>query len=274
MAVKVHFLNCGTMYPRGAPLFVPYGERSCCLCLLLEAGGGLVLVDTGFGSGELEDPGRLGRVYGFVMNVRPRPEESAVRRVEKLGFKPEDVRDIVCTHLDPDHAGGLADFPHARVHVTEMELEALRNPASRRERIRYHAGQFAHGPRWVVHGYRGGEPWFGMGCVRGLPGLPEGIVLVPLPGHTRGQVGVAVDTGEGWILHCGDAYYVKEELREVGKGPLGTRAFRRVAHCDHARAMRTLAEVRRVLREHGDKVALIASHDQFEYRNLFGLPLD
>jgi hypothetical protein len=38
--------------------------------------------------------------------------------------------------------------------------------------------------------------------------------------------------------------------------------------------MHCVSELKRLMKEHGDEVALIASHDQFEYRNLFGRPLD
>jgi glyoxylase-like metal-dependent hydrolase (beta-lactamase superfamily II) len=44
-------------------------------------------------------------------------EDTTVRQVEKLGFRTKDVTHVVLTHCDPDHAGGLADFPHADVHV-------------------------------------------------------------------------------------------------------------------------------------------------------------
>ncbi|WP_223281445.1 MBL fold metallo-hydrolase [Streptomyces antnestii] len=39
--------------------------------------------------------------------------ETAVRQVAALGYDIEDVRHIVLTHLDLDHAGGLRDFPPA-----------------------------------------------------------------------------------------------------------------------------------------------------------------
>ncbi len=272
--MRVHYLNCGTMYPRGASLFVPYEERSCCLCLLIEGDSGLVLVDTGFGTRDMADPNRLRRYYSFMMNIQVDVEEPAVRQVERLGFKAEDVRDIICTHVDPDHSGGLADFPHANVHVSETELDALDHPRNHLEKTRVCRVHFAHGPRWVTHATMSDETWFGMACMRELPGLPPEIALVPLPGHTRGQLGVAVDGGDGWMLHCGDAYYVKEELREIGKAPIGTRAFRRYAHCDPAQALRTITELKGLLREHGDEVRTIASHDQFEYRNIFGRPFD
>lgn len=272
--MQVHFLNCGTMYPRLAPCFSPYQERSCCLCLLSETENGLVLVDTGFGTADMEDLGRLGSRANLLLNVRPDPELPALRQISRMGLDPERVTDVICTHLDRDHAGGLPDFPRARVHVLAAELEAALHPRDAMERDRYRACHFAHGPEWVAHEAVSGERWFGLECIRDLPELPSGIALVPLPGHTRGHCGVAVDTGEGWILHCGDAYYVKEELREVGKAPIGVRAFRRVAHHDHARAMDSLERIKRALREGGGEVRIMASHDQFEYRAVFGKPLD
>ncbi|NPV60853.1 MAG: MBL fold metallo-hydrolase [Actinobacteria bacterium] len=272
--MKIHYLNCGTMYPRLAPWFSPYQERSCCICMLLEAGDRLALVDTGFGTADMRDLSRLGSRSNLLLNVRPDPELPAVRQIARMGLEPGRVTDIICTHLDRDHAGGLPDFPHARVHVLAAEREAALNPGDALERDRYRRCHFAHGPDWVAHDAVSEERWFGLECVRGLPGLPPEVLLVPLPGHTRGHCGVAVDTGEGWVLHCGDAYYVKEELRETGKAPVGVRAFRRVAHHHYGAAMESLERIRRIFREHGGEVRVIASHDQFEYRALFGKPLD
>ena len=199
--MKIHYLNCGTMYPRGAPLFVPYAERSCCICMLLESGEGLVLVDTGFGTRDMADPNRLGHLYNFVMNIQTDPEEPAVRQVEKMGFDPGDVRDIICTHVDPDHAGGLSDFPQANIHVSRTELDMLTNPLNHLERTRVCRAHFSHEPKWVAHDVISEEKWFGMDCMRDIPGLPSEAVLVPLPGHTRGQVGVAVcdEAAGGWV---------------------------------------------------------------------------
>ncbi|HEY3997622.1 MAG TPA: hypothetical protein VGO93_02075 [Candidatus Xenobia bacterium] len=95
---------------------------------------------------------------------------------------------MVPTHLDSDHAGGLADFPHATVHVHDVELAAAMAPRTRNERSRYPAHQWAHGPQWKEH-RMGGESWFGFDGVRTVS---EDVVLIPLMGHTRGHVGVAV----------------------------------------------------------------------------------
>jgi glyoxylase-like metal-dependent hydrolase (beta-lactamase superfamily II) len=271
--MKIHYMNCGTMYPRLAGVFVSCLDRSPAICMLIETDDQLVLVDTGFGTRDMEDTRRLGH-GNILLNTQTDAEQPAVRQVEKLGFEAGDVRHIICTHLDRDHAGGLPDFPDAQVHVLLVECDAALNPRTASDRDRYRECHFSHGPRWMRHEAAAAEKWFGMDCIRDIPGLPPEILLVPLEGHTRGQTGVAVDTGDGWILHCGDAYYVKEELRQKGKVSLGVRGFRRFAHVDFAKAMNNLDMIKRIAREHGDEVTFIASHDQFEYRNLFGRPLD
>jgi glyoxylase-like metal-dependent hydrolase (beta-lactamase superfamily II) len=105
-------------------------------CLLIEAGGELVLVDTGFGLGDCSNPGRLGRPFRALVAPVCEERESAIRQVEALGHDPGDVRHIVTTHLDLDHAGGIGDFPEAQVHVFAAELAAARSP-SLTERTRY-----------------------------------------------------------------------------------------------------------------------------------------
>jgi len=42
--------------------------------------------------------------------------------------------------------------------------------------------------------------------------ISPGIVLVSLPGHTRGHACVAVDAAHRWVLHCGDAFYYRGTL--------------------------------------------------------------
>ena len=106
--------------------------------------------------------------------------------MQALGYRPADVRDIVVTHLDLDHAGGLGDFPHARVHVHTDELAAARSRSHPKEKGRYIAAQWAHGPDWVEHTASGGDGWFGFEAVQAVG---EDVLLVPLRGHTRGHSG-------------------------------------------------------------------------------------
>lgn len=261
LEMKIHHMNCGTMRPRGAGVFAPHLAEVSCNCLLLEADDQLVLVDTGLGTLDMDDPGRLGH-SNVILNARSNMEQTALRQVRRMGLRQEDVRSIVCTHLDRDHAGGLVDFPDAEVQVLAPERDAALNPRGFGEKDRYRPCHFEHGPRWVTHeAAPGADPWFGMECIRELPGLPEQIILAPLPGHTRGHCGVAVDTGEGWLFHCGDAFYVAVELDESRRPPMDVRCFRRIAHEDFASAMEQLGRINKAVKAADGQVKTLAAHD-------------
>src|SRR5205823_4708337 len=178
-----------------------------CHCLLVETGNELVLIETGMGSPSVHRPvDWLGRRFVLLNGLSTSMAETAAEQVKMLGYAVEDVRHIVLTHLDLDHAGGLVDFPHATVHVYAEELRAAESPRNQIERYRYRTNQFAHSPQWIAYSDLG-EDWQGLQAVRELKGLPPEILLIPLAGHTRGHAAVAVETGEGWLLHAGDAYF-------------------------------------------------------------------
>lgn len=262
--MRVHHLNCGTMCPRAGPLVNALG-RLVCHCLLVETEAGLVLVDTGWGTEDVRDPERrLGRGLPLLLRPALDPSETALRQIEGLGFRAQDVRHVIVTHLDPDHAGGLSDFPWATVHLLEDELRAVTSPRRPNEWLRYRKAQWAHGPRW--RRYRpGGAPWFGFESVRDLEGLPPEVLLVPLVGHTRGHTGVAVDTGQGWLLHAGDAYFHERELRRgaLGSTP-GLALMQLLDDVDSRARLRNQERLRALARDHGGEVRIFCAHDPIE----------
>src|SRR5687767_7663290 len=174
--MRVHHLNCGTLRPLGGRLvngdrlpLLP--ARLVCHCLLIERddGRGLVVVDTGFGTPDTTEsilsllPRMLARDRGpqramiralyarLGTRARLDPEETAIRQLAALGHSPGDVSDIVLTHLDLDHAGGLPDFPNARVHLLDAELRSALEPAGGQERFRYSEQHWARGPAWYTY---------------------------------------------------------------------------------------------------------------------------
>jgi glyoxylase-like metal-dependent hydrolase (beta-lactamase superfamily II) len=268
--MRVHHLNCGTMCPLAARLVDGESDlfaaaRLVCHCLLIETRDGLVLVDTGLGTADLRDArARLGR--GFVVVTRPRldPEEPAARQVERLGFRPGDVRHVVVTHLDLDHAGGLADFPEAEVHLLEAELDAALHPENRFAVQRYRRAHFAHGPRWRPHAVDEGERWYGFERARPIASVGDELLLVPLVGHTRGHTGVAVREEAGWLLHCGDAYFFRGEMLEPPRCPVGLRLLQRLDDADHGARVANQRRLRELARDHGREARLFCAHDPVE----------
>jgi glyoxylase-like metal-dependent hydrolase (beta-lactamase superfamily II) len=237
-------------------------------CLLIETRGELVLVDSGFGLDCVRRPGELVGPSRFVLGARPAEHETAIRQIQALGYDPAAVRHIVLTHLDLDHAGGLGDFPDAVVHVHGPEFRAATAGRTFSERRRYRAAQWAHGPRWMVNEVEGGADWFGFQAVRDLPGLPPEILVVPLAGHTRGHAGVAVDTGDGWLLHAGDAFYLGSEIDpDHPRTPVALRLYElgsivRSAYWDNRRRLAELG------REHGGQITVFCSHDRVRFTEL------
>jgi glyoxylase-like metal-dependent hydrolase (beta-lactamase superfamily II) len=269
--VRIHHLNCGSMCPYGGKLVNGEGgwtgARIVCHCLLMETADALVLVDTGMGLDDLRHPyRRLGIPFTAAFRPTRDTSEAAVQRIRQLGFDPRDLRHIACTHLDLDHAGGLPDFPQATIHTFTPEYEAAVRP-SLRDRARYPRSHFAHGPAWHVH-EADGDDWFGFESVRVLPGIEPEILMIPLVGHTRGHTGIAVRDGDGWLLHCGDAYFHRNEIKTPPSCPAGLGAFQKLMAADAKARMANQERLRELNLIHGREVRIFCAHDPFELERL------
>lgn len=261
MSTVVRHLNCATMRPPAARLgLMP--DRLVAHCLLVESADGLVLVDTGIGAGDIADAKRLGGGFVKAVGARLDLDETAVAQVQALGHQPSDVRDIVVTHLDLDHAGGLGDFPQARVHVLDAELAAARRRSHAKEKGRYITAQWSHGPSWVEHHDSGGEDWFGFDAI---PVVGDDVLLVPLRGHTRGHCAVAVRRPSGgWFLHAGDGYFFAGEKERPSSCPAGLRWFQTMVQMDKAARLGNQERLRDLHARHGDQVTMFSAHDATE----------
>jgi glyoxylase-like metal-dependent hydrolase (beta-lactamase superfamily II) len=235
-----------------------------CHCLLIEYDRGLVLVDTGFGLDDIRAPlGRLGLGFKLITNPKFDPKEAAVSQVSALGYKRSDVRHIVVTHLDLDHAGGLPDFPDAQVHVFAPEHQAATMPTTLKEKNRYRPAHFAHQPKWNIHNVEG-DTWNGLESVRALESsLPE-VLLVPMTGHTRGHCAVAVKNGDEWLLHCGDAYFYRDEKVMPPHCTPGLAQFQRIVAMDDTERKNNQSRIRMLAKEHPE-IKIFCAHDPAEY---------
>jgi glyoxylase-like metal-dependent hydrolase (beta-lactamase superfamily II) len=270
LAMRIHHLNTGTMCPVGRRFVNGSGgvlqrARLVCHCLLLESNDGLALVDTGIGMDDIARSDRLGRRW--VRQTAPRldPAETAVAQVRALGHAPAEVRHLLLTHLDRDHAGGIPDFPNAKVHLhrTEYEMAVAHRIAA--PKGRYIADQWRHGPDWSFYG-EGGEHWFGFAGVRALGDHEPDILMIPLPGHTPGHCGIAVRGKDKWFLHAGDSYFFHGQIQTPPlRAPLVLGIFQRRADIDRAVRIANQERLRALQAAHGSEVTIFNSHDPVDY---------
>lgn len=264
--IHIHHFSCGAMQPYGGALFdgqTPLSKPAelSCHCLLLETQSGLVLVDTGTVSADVHAArDRLSPLFRMIDRVRLDPAEAAANQIRARGHAPADVTHIIMTHLDFDHAAGLVDFAQAAVHLSAAEADAAREPSSPKARGRYRREQFQTSePRWrTVKTFPG--RWYGLPSSP-IDGVP-GVLLISLPGHTRGHCGVAVQRANGWLLHAADAIFNHRELDPVSPStPTGARAYQWLMQTSQPQRRHSLLELRRLRRDHHDEVEIICTHD-------------
>ena len=269
--MKIHHLNTGTMCPMGRRLVNGTGSlfqraRMVCHCLLIETHDGLALVDTGIGLGDIATPERLGKRWLRQTAPKLDPAETAVQQVRALGYSPHDVRHVLLTHLDRDHAGGVPDFPDAAIHVhrAEYDMAVLRKPAP--PKGRYVTEQWGHGPSWTFYGETG-EDWFGFRGVRALGDKDPDILMIPLAGHTSGHCGIAVRAGDSWLLHAGDSYFHHGQLDASPRAPLMLRYFQRKVDMNSNARIANQARLRELKLNQAGRVTIFNSHDPVDYEN-------
>ena len=274
--MRIHHLNCMTMCPLGGMLMDGHAHlflstaKLVCHCLLIETDQhGLVLIDTGFGTRDAREPERrLSPLFRRLNRPTLEEGETAIRQVERLGFAASDVRHIMLTHLDFDHAGGLDDFPEARVHLLAREHEVATAQSSWLDRQRFRPQQWSSQSRWMTY-EPSGETWYGFEAVRAATELADEILLVPLPGHTMGHAGIAVKQSDGWLLHAGDAYFFQGEMNvEKPTCTPGLSAYQTMMEQDRSLRLYNQHRLRRLARDHASEVTVFCAHDPRELEAL------
>jgi glyoxylase-like metal-dependent hydrolase (beta-lactamase superfamily II) len=254
--MKIHHLNCMSFH---------FGVDSITHCLLIETAKGLVLVDSGLGLTDYENPSLKMRAFKAINQVSRKVEETAFRQVSTLGYAPQDVRSIVLTHLHLDHSGGLPDFPWAEVHVSAVEHHAAFREKSLKSLIGYDSNHWSHNPRWVLH-EPGNDTWFGFPAYKVSNIAGNRILLIPLYGHSQGHCGVAVEVGEKWLLHCGDAYVRDSQIDpDDPRSPFPRWAFIIERALFPKQSIKVL---RSLVKNYGNQIKFFSSHDPIAFADL------
>ncbi|NTA40126.1 MBL fold metallo-hydrolase [Agrobacterium salinitolerans] len=158
---------------------------------LIQSADRTVLVDTG--SGELFGPGYGGKLLDSLASA---------------GVKPQDVTDILITHIHTDHTGGLVRdgrpaFPNATVYVGAPDLKFFLDSSNARK-TGYAEQYFDEAAKTIgVYEKLGKVKAFGEGETI-LPGIKTSLH----PGHTPGSAFFTVSSRDKSMTFIGDVIHV------------------------------------------------------------------
>ena len=168
---------------------------------LLKSGQRNILVDTGFGAQAAEERNRK-------LDCCP------IEALGALQVRPEDVGDVVITHLHYDHAGNLDKLPNAVFHVQDAEMEYATGRCMCHATLR-HPFRVDDVVTLLRHVY-GSRVCFH----RGNEAIAPGVELLHIGGPTKGLQAVRVFTARGWVVLASDASHYYANMRERNPFPL------------------------------------------------------
>ena len=142
--MQIHVINTGTFKLDGGAMFgvvpksiwakqVPADENNLCTwamrCLLIQTQGRNILIDTGLGNKQSAK---------FFSHYQPQGPDTLLNSLANLGLKPEDISDVLLTHLHFDHVGGavsydsagrlVPSFPKATYWTTQKHWDLAKQP--------------------------------------------------------------------------------------------------------------------------------------------------
>jgi len=150
-----------------------------------------IVIDVGYDKEEGEGRGR-----SFL--------RSPLEGLALLDIDAGAIEDVIITHLHYDHAGTLKDFPNARFHLQETEMQFTTGPwmLEDAERFAYSADHVAE----LIHCLFAKRVRFHQQDGEVAPG----ITVHRMSGHTMGMQSVRVRTRRGWVLLASDASHYYE----------------------------------------------------------------
>jgi glyoxylase-like metal-dependent hydrolase (beta-lactamase superfamily II) len=155
--------------------------------------------------------------HSFVLDCGFTAEMAAIRKRRHLrcpvdalrlvGIDPDEVEDVIISHLHYDHAGNLTRFPKARFHLQEAELQFCCGRHMQRE-VMAHAYECEDVVDMVRLNF-GGRVRFHDGMAELAPGLS----IHGVGGHSPGMQFVRVHTARGWVVLASDTSHYYDNIR-------------------------------------------------------------
>jgi glyoxylase-like metal-dependent hydrolase (beta-lactamase superfamily II) len=131
-----------------------------------------------------------------------------------IGINPGTVKDVIITHMHYDHAGSLDEFPQAKYHLQDREMQFCtgRHMCNSTTRFPFEAEHVSA----MVHRIFEGRVEFHSGDAA----LAPGITLHHVGGHSLGLQVVRVKTNRGYVVLASDATHYYENMETMRAYPV------------------------------------------------------
>ena len=187
------------------------------VALLRHPEHGWLLWDTGYAPRILEVTRRLPfLLYRFATPLRLDPELSVARQLAGRDIKPGSIRRILISHFHADHIAGLRDFPEAELIASRAAYDDIAARHGMRALSRAYIPDLLpadfHERARLLSAFEG-PSLPALGPAHDLFG-DGSLLLVQLPGHARGQMGLLAHTVRGRILFAADGCWLRQSIRE------------------------------------------------------------
>ena len=187
------------------------------VALLRHPERGWFLWDAGYAPRMLDATRRLPYLlYRLATPLRIGADLAASAQLPRFGLSTSDIGTVVVSHFHADHIAGLRDFPRARLIAARAAYDGVRSrrgvSALRRAFIPSLLPPDFERRATLISGFDG-PALPGLGPTHDLFGDGSAL-LVQLPGHARGQVGMLANTERGPVLFAADGCWLTRQVRE------------------------------------------------------------
>jgi len=185
--------------------------------LLRHPDHGWLLWDTGYAPRMLEVTKRLPYLfYRYATPLRLKPELAVIEQLARWKLLSRDINRVIISHFHADHIAGLLDFPTAELIATRAAYEDIAS------RDGFLALKRAYIPDLLPPDFRERAKLLESFEGLSLPAVGPthdlfgdgSLLLIRLPGHARGQIGLLAHTERGTILFAADGCWMRRSIRE------------------------------------------------------------
>lgn len=175
---------------------------------VIEHPEGVVVIDTGE-TAKTAEPGYFPRWHPYYrshVKEDVKPEEEIGPQLEGIGIKPNEVRQVIMTHLHTDHAGGLHHFPKSEIVIMKKAYDLANGFSGMLKGFLPHRWPSWLSPTLIDLSNSGYGPF---PKSRKMTKAGD-IILVPTSGHTEAHISVILETPDLNYFFAGDTSYTQE----------------------------------------------------------------